>query len=124
MPEPSALLASEHSFEEQTFVAVDAQSMDLSSKEFSCCTFRQAKLQESRWTRARLEDCVFDSCDLTRVQALDLVLRGVELRHCKLMGIDWSKLGTYPDVSFVECNLQYAVFGELSLRKTRFERCV
>jgi fluoroquinolone resistance protein len=119
----AARLAAEDAFEDQIFEGVDAEAADFGGKEFYRCTFRNAKLQQSRWARARLEDCVFDACDMTRALPAQLALRGVVFQHCKLMGIDWSKLGNYPDVAFTECNLRYASFVDASLRKTRFERC-
>src|SRR5205814_6996891 len=66
MATPSKL-TTEQILEDQTFDGLDLPQADLSGKEFSRCTFRQLKLQESRWKGARLEDCVFEDCDLTRM---------------------------------------------------------
>jgi uncharacterized protein YjbI with pentapeptide repeats len=114
---------SDASFEAQVFTQVDVPAAVLDGKEFYRCTFRGAKLQQSRWSRSLLEDCSFDTCDLSGALLNQLALRKVEFRQCKLIGIDWSKLGNYPEVSFVECNLRYAAFGDLELAKTHFERC-
>jgi uncharacterized protein YjbI with pentapeptide repeats len=120
---PEQRLSAQESFEDETFEGVDAHEVDLGHKEFYRCTFRNAKLQETRWARTRLEDCVFEGCDLTRALPAQLALRTVEFKHCKLMGIDWSNLATYPDVAFNECNLRYASFVSTQLRKTRFVQC-
>jgi fluoroquinolone resistance protein len=116
-------LLADDSFEDETFDGVDAQGLDLGHKEFYRCTFRNAKLQETRWARTRLEDCVFEGCDLTRALPAQLALRTVAFKHCKLMGIDWSNIATYPDVSFNACNLRYSSFVAVQLRKTRFVQC-
>jgi fluoroquinolone resistance protein len=124
MSESAARLLSEAFFDGQVFTGLDTQAAALGGKEFYRCTFRNAKLQQSQWTRTLLEDCTFESCDLTGALPKQLALRKVTFRQCKLLGIDWSKLGNYPDVTFVECNLRYASFGDLDLQKTRFERCL
>jgi fluoroquinolone resistance protein len=123
MAEPNARVLSEATFEDELFEGLDAAEAQLRDKEFCRCTFRNAKLQQTRWARTRLEDCVFEACDLTRALPAQLALRSVEFVRCKLMGIDWSHLGDYPDVKFVECNLRYSSFVTTALRKTRFERC-
>jgi fluoroquinolone resistance protein len=122
-PSQAQRLSAEESFEDETFEGVDAHEVDLGHKEFYRCTFRNAKLQETGWARTRLEDCLFEGCDLTRARPAQLALRTVAFKHCKLMGIDWSNLATYPDVSFEECNLRYASFVSAQLRKTRFVQC-
>lgn len=123
MEDVVARLSSGDSFEGEVFENIDAQGGDLRGKEFSRCTFRNAKLQQTRWARARLEDCVLDGCDLSNALPAQLALRGVELRNCKLIGVDWSGLQGYPAVTFVDCNLRYASFVDVDLRKIRFERC-
>ncbi|HEX7479225.1 MAG TPA: pentapeptide repeat-containing protein [Polyangiales bacterium] len=112
------------SFEQETWDGLDLGSADLSKKEFVDCTFRSLKLAQCRWNAVRLEDCVFEDCDLTRLSPVQLTLRGVEFRRCKLLGFDWSKVSEHPDMSFVDCNLSYATFVSLTAHKTRFTRCV
>src|SRR5204863_210792 len=77
---------------EATFSDLALEAADLSEKEFQRCLFRRCKLPESRWVRARLEDCVFEECDLTRVAPQQLGLRGVTFKGTKLMGVDWTEL--------------------------------
>jgi fluoroquinolone resistance protein len=111
------------SFDDETFVGLDLAGADLGDKLFTGCTFRNVKLAESRWGRARLEDCVLEGCDLTRLAPAELALRGAQFNRCKMMGIDWTGVGEYPDVGFADCNLDYCSFSSLRLRKTTFVRC-
>lgn len=113
-------LRSEIDLEGETFIGLDAQGLDLGGKELYRCTFRGAKLIETTWRRTRLEDCVFEDCDLTRMDPAGLALSGVVLRRCKLLGVDFTDLGSNPDVRFEECNLEYAVFRRTNLRKLAF----
>ena len=112
-----------HSFEDETFAELDLRKVSLSDREFVRCVFRGCKLSETRWQRTRLEECAFEGCDLTQAEPAGLSLRDVEFKRCKLMGIDWSHLGTFPTVSFEDCNFQYATMVSIALRKTRFTRC-
>ncbi|MDI1435825.1 pentapeptide repeat-containing protein [Polyangium sorediatum] len=111
------------SFDSETFDKLTLERADLRDREFSYCTFRRCKLGESRWTRARLEGCVFEECDLSRADPTMLSLRGVTFTSCKLIGINWTKIAKFPDVSFEDCDLRYTVMDSLALRKTRFTRC-
>ena len=116
-------LRSETDLEGETFTGLDAQGLDLGGKELYRCTFRGAKLIETRWRRTRLEDCVFEDCDLTRMDPAGLALSGVVLRRSKLLGVDFTDLSSNPDVRFEECNLEYAVFRRTNLRKLTIRDC-
>ena len=111
------------SFDGETFDGITLERADLGDREFSGCTFRRASLGESRWKRTRLEDCVFEGCDLSRADITMLSLRGVTFTACKLLGVDWTKIAKFPDMSFKDCDLRYTVMDSIALRKTRFERC-
>ncbi|MBX7195140.1 MAG: pentapeptide repeat-containing protein [Sandaracinaceae bacterium] len=112
-------LLHENDLEGEDFTALEAQGLDLGGKELYRCTLRGSKLFETRWRRTRLEDCVLEDCDLTRADPAGLVLSGVTLRRCKLLGIDFTDLAANPDVRFEECNLEYAVFRRTNLRKLK-----
>lgn len=107
----------------ETFTDLDAQGVDLGGKELYRCTFRRCKLQESKWRRARLEDCVVEDCDLTRFDPAQLSLVGVVFRRSKLLGVDWTDASSNPDLAFEACNLEYATFRRVNLRKTRILDC-
>jgi uncharacterized protein YjbI with pentapeptide repeats len=116
-------LTSERSFENGVIAALDIGAASLAGKEFSRCKFRGLKLQEGDLSRAHFEDCELESCDLTRASVAQVLLREVTFRDCKLMGIDWSTLGSYPAMRFEDCNLRYASFVRLGLNKIGFVRC-
>ncbi len=116
-------IQTEAAFEDETFSDLNLQAADLRGKEFYRCTFSNCTLQESHWGRARLEACVFTGCDLTRAKFADTSLREVRFEGSKLMGIDWTDVGTFPEVTFEGSNLRYCTFAGLSLRKTSFLNC-
>lgn len=122
-PENPFAIADHDTFEDQVFSDLEIESADLSGKDFVRCTFRTVQLPESRWRRARLEDCLFDGCDLMRMHPEKLALRGVEFVRCRLTGVDWTDIAPNPSMTFEECNLQYASFVKVNLTGARFRRC-
>jgi fluoroquinolone resistance protein len=110
-------------FADRGFSDLALDGADLSGKELQRCTFRRCKLPASRWARSKLEDCLFEHCDLTRMVPLGLALRDVTFKDSKLMGVDWTDLGPLPRVAFEACDLRYASFVKLKLRATGFLRC-
>lgn len=111
-------------FENETFTSLDLQNADLADKEFYRCTFENCQLQESRWKDTTLEACIVRGCNVTRAQLGRAALRDVRFESCKLMGIDWSNIGSNPEFSFADSGLSYCSFVGLSLRKMEFVRCV
>jgi uncharacterized protein YjbI with pentapeptide repeats len=116
-------LLAEESFEDEIFDGIDVAGADLASKEFFRCTFRGSRMQETLWTGVRLEDCLFQTCDLTGLQPKKLALRGVKFQGSKLMGIDWTEAAANPTVEFSDCSLRYSSFVGNNLRTTPFRRC-
>ena len=112
------------SFDDESFDALELVGADLGAKVFANCTFRNCRLGETRWRGARLEDCAFEGCDLTGLVPAGLALRGVAFRRCKMMGVDWTDVGAFPDFTFADCNLSYCSFVKLRARKLPFIRCI
>jgi uncharacterized protein YjbI with pentapeptide repeats len=115
------------SFTDTTFTEVTLEPGDLDTlvgKEFQRCIFRRCKLAGSRWRETKLEDCRFESCDLTRILPAGMALRGVVFAGCKLMGVDFTDVGRLPDFAFEDCDLRYASFVKLRLRALKLTGCV
>jgi len=115
--------AHKNSFDSENFDGLSLDGVDLSDREFYKCVFRNSKLSETRWLRSRLDECLFDGCDLTRADPRMLSLRDVTFKSCKLMGIDFTHIAKYPNMSFDQCNLHYVSLVSIPLRKARFEQC-
>ena len=108
-------------FDDLVVEDIDLTQADLSNKEFTRCAFTNVHLPESVWTGARLEDCTFTTCDMTRMKVKKTGLRSVEFNCCRLTGTDWSDVAPNPDVTFTDCNLQYATFATINLTGTAFK---
>jgi fluoroquinolone resistance protein len=123
MTEDAKAVLAGDAFQERRFQGGDLSGADLGGKELSGCAFQGVRLGQTRWREARLEDCRFDDCDLSRMTPDGLGLRGVTFTGCKLMGIDWSNVSPFPVVTFDRCDLRFASFVSLRLRKTQFSGC-
>lgn len=110
-------------YEDQEFAPLEWPKAELSRREFLRCRFTKMVLAESDWSGARLDDCVFDGCDLSRARFSQLALRGVAFTNCRITGVDWSDIRPTPTVSFDGCNLQYSSFVKINLTGTSFLRC-
>lgn len=123
MAEDAGAIAASQSLQDRRFEGGDLTGADLAGKDFTGCTFKGVRLPQTRWREARLEDCRFEDCDLSRMLPDGLGARGVVFAGCKLMGVDWSNLGPYPALTFERCDLRYASFVGLRLRKIAFSGC-
>ena len=116
-------LLAEDSFDGVTFSGLELERLSISDKELVGCTFLHCKAAETRWQRTRLEDCVFDGCDLTSMKPQGMIPRDVHFRQSKLLGVDWSDLAQLPRLAFTESILHYASFVKLDLRRIKFLGC-
>ncbi len=110
-------------FEDQVFSNLDLQKADLSGKDFVRCTFDKMVLPESTWKGARLEDCVFQRCDLVRMQPSGMSAQGIAFANCRMMGVTWTQMGVATAIGFEACNLQYSSFVDVNLTGVRFTSC-
>jgi fluoroquinolone resistance protein len=115
-------LLRESSFDDETFDHLQLQA-PLVDKELTGCIFRGLRGETGIWKGVRLEECVFEDCDLTRAQFPHTRFFGVTFRRCKLMGIDWSSVAPNPTLVFDGCDLRYTSFVKVNLRKTAFRGC-
>jgi fluoroquinolone resistance protein len=116
-------LSSGDFFENETFSDLELQGVDLSGKDLQRCTFLRCKLQVTRWSGSTWEDCRFEGCDLSRMLPKGLALRGARFVDSRLMGVDWTDVRPHPDVRFEACDLRYASFVRMALRKIEIVKC-
>lgn len=121
--EQARRLQGESSFTGETFTGVTLSGADLGRKEFTDCVFDNCKLQETDWRGSRLDECKFMGGDLTRLRPRGMRAHAVTFVGCKLMGVEWTDLGQFPQLAFRECVLDFASFVGLSLRRTEFLAC-
>jgi uncharacterized protein YjbI with pentapeptide repeats len=57
------------------------------------------------------------------MQVAQVSFLGVTFRRSKLLGVDFSEASSNPTFTFEACNLEYATFQKVNLRKTYFIDC-
>lgn len=91
---------------------------------FDGCRFEQCRVAGADLSSFCLEDCTFVECDLSLAVVKGTAFKTVHFERCKLEGVNFFECcQTALSVSFTECNLRYASFSGLPLRKTNFQNC-
>ncbi len=122
--DPLKRVIEQSDFEADEFVDQNWSALELGSKSFRDCTFRNLAASEVDLRGTLFEDCRFEGSDLTMAKVQQASFRDVEFDSCKLMGIDWSDVrGLTFSVSFTNCVLSHSSFINQRMRKTKFIRC-
>lgn len=96
----------------------------VAGREFEGCTFVDCDVGEGSLVGTSLLDCAFERCDLRMVDVTDAHVRGVMFDACGLQGVDFGTLADDPlgvEMRFDGCDLAYASFVDLDLRRCDFE---
>ncbi len=112
-------------FTNEEFIKQDYSENGLAGKEYSGCTFFNCNLSGINLSDKEFIDCAFENCNLGNVTLKNTGLKSVNFVNCKLIGIDFSLCKEFLfSVKFHKCQLDYAVFLKMNLKKTSFHECV
>lgn len=104
-------------FEKMTF-----DQLPSGVREFEDCTFRLCDFQGTSITGYQFNRCIFCDCNLALTQWPESQLSQTEFHGCKLTGARLDRLSKFNlSMTFVNCNLDHAVFVGLKIPSTRFE---
>jgi fluoroquinolone resistance protein len=94
-------------------------------REFEDCTFTLCDFQGVSLTRLQFNRCVFRDCNFALTHWPESQLSQAKFYDCKLTGARLDQLNRFNlSMSFVNCNLDHAVFTGLKIPSTRFESCM
>jgi len=86
---------------------------------FTNCNFSNANLSEIVFT-----ECIFEDCDLSLANLTNTTFGDVEFKNCKLLGIRFDTCNKMSlSFNFSNCNLNFASFFKLKLKKMLFDNC-
>ncbi|MFA5848998.1 MAG: pentapeptide repeat-containing protein [Bacteroidales bacterium] len=86
---------------------------------FTNCNFSNANLSEIVFT-----ECKFENCDLSMAKLVNTTFGDVEFSNCKLLGLRFDSCNKMTlALNFSYCNLNFASFYKLKLKKARFDNC-
>lgn len=103
-------------------IGVDLSGQVAEDPVISGCRLTGAAFVGTDLIRARVNDTVFERCDLSGVILARAVLSRVQFDDCRLSGADLSG-AKLRDVGFRECRLVDATLRMASGDRVRFERC-
>jgi uncharacterized protein YjbI with pentapeptide repeats len=108
----------------QPFTGLKFTQQAVTAVTFEACTFTDCNFSETQFKRCTFRDCLFQNCDLSLL-AVDYsrFLRS-KFEECKLIGVNWARVGQIQWIAFHNCNLSYATFMELDLSKAVLTHCL
>ena len=69
-------------------------------------------------------DCEFVDCNLSMILVSNTSLKSVHFRNCKLLGIPFNSCADFLfGVGFQDCVLDYSIFANKKMPKTKFNSC-
>jgi uncharacterized protein YjbI with pentapeptide repeats len=82
----------------------------------------KANFEESQLGRFHATDVAFEACNLSNVSLPDASFARVLLSQSKLSGLHVTK-GSFVDVEFNGCRMEFASFGQAKLKNVTFTDC-
>lgn len=111
-------------FFEEKYEHVKFDVRSLPPAEYEQCSFSRCDLSNANLNRYKFIDCTFEDCNLSMVSLAGTVMNNVQMRGCKLLGIQWSGCDKFMfSMLFKECLLANASFYNFNIKKTIFDQC-
>ena len=119
-------LLAETDFELASVTGLQLAGASLPGKHFAACRIVRTALAEANLQHSTFDDVEFEDCDLSSVRLDGASLTEVTFRRCKLLGVDWSAASQSligQPLVFEECQLDFGVFQNVTLRGSTFREC-
>ncbi|MBT3980784.1 MAG: pentapeptide repeat-containing protein [Bacteriovoracaceae bacterium] len=117
------ILINDKSHEDEIFKGISLPGDILIDKEFVDCKFIDCNFHGTCLRRLRLEEVVFENCDLSLSQLTGSQLLEVSFINCKLVGVNFTLCSSTRSLVFKNCKVDHSVFQEMDLNSTTFENC-
>lgn len=109
---------------QKKFDKIVLPSYKLTNREFEDCVFTNCDFSSSNWSQTTFMDCEFIDCNLALIQTAGCSFKNVQFTNCKLLGIAFDQCADFLfQVSFQDCNLDYASFANKKMPKTNIIAC-
>ncbi len=111
-------------FYNQTFDHTTELLDEWSGHEFEKCTFRKLDLSGTSFAKSNFINCQFEECNLSKVNVGYTKFDEVAFVKCRLAHVGFGHCNAFGfSVSFQASNLDFTVFLNRNLKKTRFDTC-
>ncbi len=90
--------------------------------EYGHCIFRNNDFSNANLSGFIFTDCEFNNCNLSLAKLVKSVLREIQFRDCKMMGLRFEDCNQF-GLSFSpdNCNLNHSSFFQVKLMKAKFK---
>lgn len=111
-------------FSDEVFENIDFRSTAFITGEYDNCSFSKCIFSDLYLSNTQFVECEFDNCDFSGAHLKNCAFKEVAFFQTKLIGLHFFEcLPFLLSFDFEECNLSYACFQNLDLKKTRFKKC-
>ncbi len=116
-------------YADQRFKRLTYRSKIFARQKFDACTFEHCSFQETVFQSCRFNDCTFTDCDLRLARVPGSSFRNVMFERSNVTGVNWAdgswaKSGLLNSIGFRDCDISYATFIGLDLKKLVLTHCV
>jgi uncharacterized protein YjbI with pentapeptide repeats len=93
----------------------------LQKGEYENCTFKKCNFSDCDLNAFKFIGCIFEYCDLSLANINKVVLRDVQFKDCKMVGLKFETTDSFSiSIAIDHCILTYASFYKLKLKNTIF----
>ena len=110
---------------DKTIEKFDFTTMPLKMGEYEGCTFINCNFSGADIADIKFFECVFEGCNLSNAKVQKTVLRGVQFKDCKMLGLRMDECNKFGfTVRFDNCALSHSSFYQKVLKSTLFRKTV
>jgi fluoroquinolone resistance protein len=107
--------------EDIVFEKIDFRTEALKKGEYENCSFKKCILADCDLNTFKFIGCIFENCDLSLANINKVVLRDVQFKDCKMIGLKFDTTDSFSiSIAIENCILTYASFYKLKLKNTIF----
>jgi fluoroquinolone resistance protein len=107
--------------EDIVFENIDFRTEALKKGEYENCTFKKCILADCDLNTFKFIGCIFENCDLSLANINKVVLREVQFKDCKMIGLKFDTTDSFSiSIAIEHCILTYASFYKLKLKNIVF----
>jgi len=109
---------------DRSFKGFDFTSKPLPKGEYENCVFDSCILSKSNLSNIVFMECEFTDCDLSNVNLTNITFKETEFKRCKMLGIRFDHCNDFLlSFNFYDCTLNLSSFYKLKIKNTKFQNC-
>jgi fluoroquinolone resistance protein len=107
--------------EDVVFENIDFRTEALKKGEYENCTFKKCVLADCDLNTFKFIGCIFENCDLSLANINKVVLRDVQFKDCKMVGLKFDTTDSFSiSITIDHCILTNSIFSATNLEKADF----